>query len=136
VELSDFYLEVETAHVAGPLDNEFGVLFRYVDSENFYLFSISSDGYYRLQKLVNDEWETLIRWRKSSAIKTGEASVNRIGVLADGAHLVLLVNDNVVDEVEDEEFVSGSVGLTVGTFAKGGVEIAFDHLNAWELRAE
>ncbi|MCS7222019.1 MAG: hypothetical protein RML36_05725 [Anaerolineae bacterium] len=136
VELSDFYLEVETAHVAGSLDNEFGVLFRYVDSENFYMFSISSDGYYRLQKLVNDEWETIIRWTPSRLIRTGEESVNRLGLLAYGTRIILLVNGEVLDEAEDDTFISGNIGLVVGAFGESGVEIAFDNLNVWELSAE
>ncbi len=136
VEVTDFYLEVETAHVAGPLDNEFGVLFRYEDGENFYLFSISSDGYYRLQKLVDDEWETIIPWTRSRAIKTGEESVNRLGLLADKTRIVLLVNDEVLDEVEDDTFAVGTVGLAAAAFDEGGVEIAFDNLSIWELTVE
>jgi hypothetical protein len=47
---ADFYLEAATIHVAGPLNNEFGVIFRYQDDDNFYAYSISSDGYYRLDR--------------------------------------------------------------------------------------
>ncbi len=133
VEVTDFYLEVETAHVAGPLDNEFGVLFRYEDDENFYMFSISSDGYYRLQKLVDDEWESIVKWKRSDAINTGEESVNRLGLLAVGTFIVLLVNDEVVDEIEDDTFAAGNIGLAAGAFEETGVEIAFDNLKVWEL---
>jgi len=133
IEASDFYLEVDTAHVAGPLDNELGVLFRYVDGDNFYFFAISSDGFYKLQRLVDGEWEQIIKWTQSDAINTGEESENRLGLLAVGSRIVLLVNDEVLDEVEDDTFDTGTVALAAGTFDEGGVEVAFDNLSIWEL---
>lgn len=37
----DFYVEVDTAHLDGPLDNEFGVMFRVEDWGDFYIFTIA-----------------------------------------------------------------------------------------------
>lgn len=133
VRVIDFLLEVDTAHVAGPLDNEFGILFRYVDGDNFYEFAISSDGFYGLWKQVGDEWQTIIRWTRSGMIHTGEGSSNRIGVLAQGKRIVLLVNGKVLAEAEDDTFAQGRVALVVGAFEEDGVEIAFDNLRIWDL---
>ncbi len=133
IEASDVYLEVDTAHVAGPLDNELGILFRYVDGDNFYFFAISSDGFYKLQKRVDGKWERIIKWTRSDAINTGEESKNRLGLLAVESRIVLLVNDEVLSEVEEDTFDTGAVALAVGTFDEGGGEIAFDNLKVWEL---
>ena len=65
-----------------PVTGQGGLIFRYVDSDNFYFFSISDDGSYRLDALVNDEWETLIDWTESELIDVGDGAVNMIGVLA------------------------------------------------------
>lgn len=134
VEFADFLLDIDTTHLGGPLDNEFGVIFRYVDEDNYYLFSISSDGYYRLQKQVDDEWETILGWYSSEAIETGERSKNHITILAEGPQFIFLVNDVLLEQVEDDTFDAGSLGLAAGTFDEGDVEIAFDNLQVWELK--
>jgi hypothetical protein len=86
---TDFYLEVDTTDVLGLLDAEFGVLFRYVDGDNFYSYAISSDGAYMLDKWVNGEWEEVLPWTESEAIQMGEGATNRLGVLAEGSRIVL-----------------------------------------------
>ncbi len=133
LDVSDFLVEVDAAHVAGALDNEMGVMFRQQDNDNFYVFMISSDGYYRLEKLVDGEWEQIIKWTASSAINTGEGSRNRFGVLAQGTKFRLFVNDVLIDEAEDDTFASGNIGLAVGSFGEAGIEIAFDNIDLWEL---
>ena len=133
LDVSDFLVEVDAKHVAGPLDNEMGVIFRYQGGDNFYVFMISSDGYYRLEKLVDDEWEQIIKWTQSNVINTGEGSANRIGVLAQGTKFRLFVNDVLIAEAEDDAFASGNIGLATGSFGEGGVEVAFDNIDLWEL---
>jgi hypothetical protein len=130
---SDFYAEVDAFHVGGPLNNEFGLAFRFVDDNNFYLFAGSSDGYYSLQKLVDGEWETLTEWVQSEAINTGETSVNTLGVLAEGEHISVLINGQVLESIEDSSFTTGRLALVVGSFDAGKVEMAFDDLSVWPL---
>ena len=51
---SDMDLRVIAQLMAGPVDqNQFGVIFRYRDAQNFYMFRITSDGYYLLAKVEN-----------------------------------------------------------------------------------
>jgi hypothetical protein len=133
---TDFYLEVDAFHVTGPLDNEFGVVFRYQDDENFYLFATSSDGYYTVQKMEAGEWSELIEWADAEAINQGEAAGNTLGVLADGSRITVSINGELVGAVEDESFASGQIGLLAGSFDDGGVEIAFDDLLLWDLAGE
>jgi hypothetical protein len=59
---TDFVLEVDVTQVAGTDDNDFGVLLRYVDVDNFYRFEISGDGYYSFDLMQDDAWITLIDW--------------------------------------------------------------------------
>ena len=67
----DFVLEVETSQVDGPDNNDYGVILRYQNDDNFYSFEISGDGYYTFGKLVNGEFFNIIPWRESSAINLG-----------------------------------------------------------------
>ena len=132
----NFYAEVDAFHVDGPLDNGFGLLFRYVDAENFYLFVASHDGYYSLQTLTDGAWGQLIEWTPTDEVNTDATAANTLGVLADGPQITILLNDAVLATVEDDRFVGGRIGLMAGSFDEGGVNVAFDDLYLWRLAGE
>ncbi|MBN1953446.1 MAG: hypothetical protein JW900_00210 [Anaerolineae bacterium] len=128
-DLRDFHLTVEATQVAGPDDNEYGVLLRMEDSDNFYRFSISGDGYFLVSKFVDGTPELLGgNWTPTEAIRQGQAT-NVIEVTAQGSALILVVNGQELARVEDRQFSHGNVGLYAGTFYQGGVEIHFDNLH-------
>ena len=132
-DFADFALEVDARRVSGPLNNEFGVLVRYQpETDEFYLFAISSDGFYSVQKYQADEWQQLVKWTESEAILRGEA-VNRLRVTGQGAKMRFFVNGEPLAQVEDSSFRSGSVGLLASTNEKGGVAVAFDNLRVRPL---
>ena len=131
-EAGDFYLETDSYYVDGSFDNEFGVIFRYVDENNYYYYSISTDGYYSLNRYVDGEWDTLVEWTQSDQIMTGDGSANWIGVFAVGDRITLLVNGTILETVYDDTFDYGTIGLAVGSFADGGDDIAFDDLSLWD----
>ena len=55
------------------LDNEFGVLVRYQpETDDFYLFAISSNGFYSVQKYQANDWQKLVDWTGSVAILQGK----------------------------------------------------------------
>jgi len=130
---TDFLLEVDTQYVDGPADAEYGVIFRQVDADNYYFFAISRSGSYRLWRLEDGEWTTMVEWTETDAIDTSEDALNRLGVLAEGAQLTLLVNDVALTQLEDETFASGKVALALGTFDEAGAEVAFDNLDIWAI---
>ena len=50
----DVRIEVDASKKAGPDDNDFGVICRYEDINNFYFFHITSDGYAIIGKITKD----------------------------------------------------------------------------------
>jgi hypothetical protein len=131
----DFALEVDARRVSGPLDNEFGVLVRYQpETDEYYLFAISSNGFYSVQKYQANEWQKLVDWTESTAILQGE-DVNRLRVTGQGDKMRFFVNGEPLTQVEDASFRSGSVGLLASTNEKGGLAVAFDNLRVRSLSA-
>lgn len=121
-------LNVDARQVSGPVDNEYGVVCRYQDADNFYQFGISGDGYYRLGRWLKGDFEELASWDKHSSINQGNGS-NHMTVLCDGNQLSLMVNDTFLFDLADDTLpVEGDVALYVGTFEEGNVIIAFDNL--------
>jgi hypothetical protein len=128
-----FYLELDTIHRDGSLDNQLGIVFRYQDRDNFYLFSISSDGYYSLFAQIEDEWGDIVKWNVSDVIETGDGSRNTLGLLVEGNTYTLLINDYLIATVTDDALTEGAIGMAAGSFSEAPVEVAFDNYRLWVL---
>nr|HID13289.1 DUF1080 domain-containing protein [Anaerolineae bacterium] len=131
-EFSDFHLTVQATQVAGPDDNEYGVLVRMRDASHFYRFSISGDGYYLVSKYDGGAWEPLSGdWTPSEAIHRG-AATNLLEVVCQGSTMTFLVNGVALAQVEDSNYLRGDIGLYAGSFFEPGVEVRFDNLTVTE----
>jgi len=128
----NFVLKVEAQAVKGPDDNGYGVVFRYQDNGNFYYFEISSDGYYSIGKLLNDEWEILTSWTESDLIHLGQRT-NTLHIECDGYRMAFFVNDYKLEELTDHDFTSGQVGFMAETNSDSGVRVHFDNLQVWAI---
>ena len=128
LDFTDTIIEVEATKVGGPDDNDFGVICRYEDNENFYFFIISSDGFYAVGRVIDGVQELLgeSEMLPGEAIKTGDVR-NKIQVDCVGSQLTLSVNGEQLTTVEDTTFTSGDVGLVAGTFDELGTDIHFDN---------
>ena len=131
-EFSDFRVSVEATQVGGPDDNGYGVLARMQDADHFYSFSISGDGYYRISKYDEGEWQVLSGddWLPSDAIHLG-AATNLLEVVCQGATMTFSVNGVPLAQVEDDSYDRGDIGLYAGSFFffEPGVNIHFDNLH-------
>ncbi len=125
--LSDVIVEVDARKAAGPDLNNYGVLCRYKDPDNFYFLQLGSDGTYAISRYLNGEGKMLVDWAKSTAINTGEG-VNRIRAECAGNTLSLYVNDTLLTSVVDNGLSQGKIALGLGTYDEGNVEIRFDNL--------
>jgi hypothetical protein len=125
---TDVVIEVDATMVAGPDDNDYGVICRYQDENNFYFFEISSDGYYSIGKYKENQLQLIgmEKMQTSDVIRQGQAT-NRIRATCNGSLLGLSVNGYELLEVEDVDFNAGDVGLIAGTFETPGTDILFDN---------
>lgn len=128
---ADVIVEVSASRRAGPEDNNYGIICRAKDLDNFYFFWISSDSYQVIGKYENGESSFLSsdQMQFTDGIKGGLNESNRIRAECVGNTLKLVVNGRTVAKVTDDTFTEGGdVGLMAGTFEEGGVEIFFDNL--------
>lgn len=126
----DVIINVTTSQISGVDDNAYGVICRYQDEENFYLFLISGDGYYAIGKYSGiDVPITYLtpdgQYQPSDLINQGETS-NDIQASCIGDQLSLAVNGQPLLTVTDSDITSGDVGLASSALQQGTVEIAFD----------
>ena len=130
---SDFVVDVDTVKRGGSDDNHFGLVLRYQDSDNFYMFNVSSDGMYSFGYYEDDEWTAIVKWTDSSVINQGDNSRNHLTVEAVGDTFTLMVNGEVLEIVHDTTFSSGDIGMYAGSIDDPGTKIAFDNLAIYEV---
>ncbi len=102
-----------------------GLIFHYQDADNFYLFSVSNDGYYALEVLEGNEWTVLIDWTQSDAV---DAVRNRMRVETNGDSITLYVNDELLETTSDGTFTQGEAALAVSSLKDSTAEVHFDNL--------
>lgn len=120
---SDFDLRVQARALEGPEDNGFGVIFRLHDRYddhpllddnllnnvivrrlvqlteryNYYLFLISSDGYYQVARVLDGEEKVLSTWIESPLVNSGIGAQNDLRVIALGNEFQFFVNGTQVE---------------------------------------
>jgi hypothetical protein len=126
---SDVIIDVDTTKQGGPDKNEFGVICRYIDVDNFYILAISSDGYYGISKFVNGEHSSVGVDQmefNDKVIKLG-ASSNHIRASCVENRLTLEVNGQILADFKDDDLTAGDVGVIASTYEEPGTDIAFDN---------
>ncbi len=125
-------IQVVTTVESDPEQAAGGIMFRYQDEANFYLYTVSGNGFYSLELLENDQWITLIDWTPSEAIAVGSASssasTNTLRVEVASNRIALFVNNIRLEETIDSTFTGGEVGLVTSTFDLGNGRVAFRDL--------
>lgn len=128
INLDNLKIDVDATKIGGPEENEFGVICRYVDENNFYFFTITSDGYYSMNKVVNGEYEFIgmTDFDTTDAVQSGN-SLNHLTVECNGSNLKFWVNSTLLADVQDTAYTTGDVGLIAGTASTTGTDILFDN---------
>ncbi len=129
-EFDDAVISAQVRQVSGPNDNAYGVICRYQDENNYYIFLISGDGYYAIGKYQtgNDQITYLTEGGQyvfSEVIRQG-VDTNQIQAGCVGNQLSLAVNGIPLATVEDPTFVRGDVGTAVSILEPGTLSISFD----------
>ncbi len=124
---ADFTLESQARFVEGPQAWTYGLIFRFKDENNFYLFLVGYNGDYVIDKKVDGEWHRLQDWTISPALHASQA--NRLRVTCQGNQISVFANDILLTTVIDDSFDTGSVGLYIQ--GRTGIHVAYQYLKVW-----
>lgn len=125
---SNVTIEADATPKGGSKDNDFGLVCRYLNKDNFYLLVISSDGYYGIARIKNGQYGMIgaDQLQYSSLLAQG-AETYHLRADCWGSTLGLYVNDQKLTEASDESFSEGDVGVLAGSYDGAGVDILFDN---------
>lgn len=114
---------------AESLASGYGIVFRYVDEENYNVFAV--DGRSRFSIWIREEgqWRELrnadSKWTDHEAIMAGTTS-NNLTIEIYGNTLTGLVNGIEVTQVEDDTIAQGGVGIYLATTPQGEATVEID----------
>jgi hypothetical protein len=130
---ADVDARVSAVKLSGTDDNDFGLVCRYQNAENFYGFLISSDGYAGIIKVKEGVRELISgdTMQYSELIQQGGEG-NQLRMICLGSSLALFVNDTIILLTEDSDFTEGDVGVIAGGMQPPGVEVFFDDFKVYQ----
>jgi hypothetical protein len=123
----DVKVEVDAKVLGGPENNEYGVICRHLTDEEYYYFTVSSQGYAIIGKLNADGYTTLAEEQTNGMVNPG-SETNHLTAICKGSDLTFLVNGKQALTAKDSEITLGDVGLIAGTYDEPNVDVMFDNL--------
>jgi hypothetical protein len=130
LDFENVLIRVEGIRISGPVDSVYGVICRYIDRKNFHFFVISSDGYAGIGRFSEGQKELLSHEALLPTDAIGPMDEQNLIQAACVEHdLTLWINGKVVAEATTSDLSQGDVGLIVGSYDQGGVEIQFDNFS-------
>lgn len=130
-------IEVVASPPAGPEDDAYGIVVSYRNSEGFYAFLISSDGYYALLRREAGRFVWEREWTRAGVLSAIEMGLqpNRLRALVAGSTLRFYVNDRLLVTVFDAPPGEGQAGPFAASLDEPGVGVGFDEWRVWGLTA-
>ncbi len=124
---ADARVEALARKLDGPQNNLIGLICRYQDRGHFYIFFISSDGYYGIARYEDDSYSLIgaDQLQYTSVIPRQDERY-RLGAVCDGEELSLFVEDWRLMTVKDDAYSEGDVGVFAGVYETAGADILFD----------
>jgi hypothetical protein len=106
-------------------DNYYGVICRIQDNDNFYMASVSGDGFIEIDKYSGGNFSVLgITYRAGEDFSNGKT---QLVVSCVGDAISVYANGLLMQRVNDSTFNKGQVGLTVGAYNNPPATVLFDN---------
>ena len=144
ISYGDFTLTVNAVLAKGDQNNGYGLYIRGAanpgsDLATYYRFELYGDGSYAIFKGTVDQngnstATKIVNYTLNSAIQK-QGKINHIMILAQGASLSFIVNDQMLKTFTDTSYVAGSIALFASNLpeAKPGMQVQFSLLAIYPL---
>ncbi len=144
ISYGDFTLTVNAVLAKGDQNNGYGLYIRGAanpgsDLATYYRFELYGDGSYAIFKGTIDQngnstATKIVNYTLNPAIQK-QGKINHIMILAKGASLSFIVNDQLLKSFTDTSYASGSIALFASNLpeAKPGIQVRFSLLAIYPL---
>jgi hypothetical protein len=130
----DFDMSIDAAQTAGDPVAEWGIRFRQSAPDEHLIFAISGTGHYRLARVSDETYTSVVPWRRDRRINTGIGATNRLRVVADGPTIIGYINGAEVLRYTDPQPRGGQLTLGLVTYDVGGLTVRWDNVEGFAVR--
>jgi hypothetical protein len=138
--LDDFYLQAnfKTGSVCAGKDG-YGLIVRAPDKpsgniNSGYIFSFSCDGKYRIYRMDNGNFSSIVNWTSSPVIKAGPNQTNSMGIYAKSNNFQLYTNGALLTEFTDGTYLGGLFGLVIRSDVTNNFQVFVDEVAYWLIK--
>ena len=126
---ANIIMDLDTVLVSGSVENNQGMMCRYVDDNNFYNLNIGNDGWVEIMKVYQGEQTSLFGELIDGMV---DPVRNHLQGFCIGDRLLLYVNGKLGADVRDSDLAFGDAGLIIGSYDDPQVTVDFDNFYVYE----
>jgi hypothetical protein len=104
-----FQLNLSTRAFGGAKTAAIGLVYRYLDPDNFYAVFLSNEGKLEISVKIKGQWVPIFADVTTAGYRAGETNV--LSIRGNGSRYVVSVNDKQVKQFSDETLPNGSFGF-------------------------
>lgn len=108
----DFEIETKLEHISGDTNSPYG-FFWGKKGNSYFQILITATGYYKINRVVNNNIEEIVKWVKTTAINAGSGKENILKVTREGDFYKLYINNEYVTRIDFEQFYGYEIGYGV-----------------------
>jgi hypothetical protein len=132
--LEDFYLEITASPSICRPEDEYGLLLRFSQVENYYRFVLTCSGEYRLDLSLDGFVTSPQPATLSGAVPPGAPSQSRLAVWMKGEEMRFFANSQELFTLTDGALSSGVLGLFTRAAGENVVTVSFSDMTVRETR--
>jgi hypothetical protein len=110
------------------------IFWRLVDDSNFYFIQIGWNGFYSINKYLDEQMVEITPWKQSRYLLSGGTS-NTVMIRFEGTQSDIYFNDHYITSVSDTSFNEGRIGLGVFPDPASDVDVDFTDVTVYPLNA-
>ncbi len=125
----DMCVTMTTIVSGDPVEAKAGLIFWYVDVNNFYVFELAPNGMASVWRRQRGKWLEQVSWRAAEGANKGDGAINELRVTTLGNAATFHVNGQKFEELEGSAPENGQqIGLFAASPPAATARFGFDNL--------
>jgi hypothetical protein len=131
--LREYYAEITASPSLCLAGDQYGLLLRFNDADNFFRFALTCDGQARVDRLFKGQPSSPQPLTFFGAIPPGAPSSSRLAFSILGRQIDFYVNDEYLFSVSDPNLLEGKIGVFVRSAGENALTVNFSNLEVFEI---